>query len=267
MATECGDSVLVRDPRFSFAWLRAEDASAPLLVAVHGSERDYVETREAFRGVAQDHGLNVIAPLFPMDVAEAGYSDGYKFLVEDGIDYVALLDGMIAQFSAGMGIAPSSFYLFGFSGGAQFAARYALFEGKRLDGLLLAAPGSVTLLEDGVEWWPGLAGAEEAIGHKLDLGAFLNVPVAVLVGTQDVSPGLVRKDPSLRNGSIHADLAGTTRVDKARSLYRSITAAGGNCRLVEVEGAGHKLLPNANAASGILAQWLEGASNHNKARD
>lgn len=267
MVSDCRQSVLDSDPRFGFAWLRGGDARAPLLVAVHGSERDYVETRDAFAGLAAEYGLNVLAPHFPKDVAEAGYSDGYKFLVEDGIDYIALLDRMIAQFAAEAGVTPSSFYLFGFSGGAQFAARYALFEGKRLDGLLLAAPGAVTLIDQTVEWWPGLAGAAAAVGREPDLDAFLRVPMAVLVGERDISAGLTRNDPGLRNGSVHADIAGATRLERARALYHSINAAGGDCRLIEIAGADHKLHPNAQAAGGILAQWLLAASNHDKARD
>lgn len=267
LQVEVGESVLEQDPRFSFAWSRGENVAAPLLIAVHGSERDHVETRDAFRSLADRHSLNVIAPLFPKNVSEPGYSDGYKFLQETGIDYVVLIDAMIAQFAAMQGRAPSALYLFGFSGGAQFAERYALFDGAKLDGLLLAAPGSVTLLDETIEWWPGLSQAEQIIGRKPDLAAFLKLPIVVLVGSQDLSPGLDRNDPTQKHGSVHAGLAGNSRVDKARALHRSIASSGGNCRYVEVEGAAHKLNPNADAASGILAEWLVAASNHNKERD
>lgn len=261
------EAVLAGDPRFSFAWMSsaADMAAAPLLIAVHGSERDHLATRDAFLGLAQAAPISILAPLFPQNVAEAGYADGYKFLREEGVDYVDLLEQMVAQFLPGT--SDAGFYLFGFSGGAQFAQRYALFAAGRVQGLLLAAPGAVTLLDEGVEWWPGLAGAEAAIGRKADLDALRRVPVAVTVGANDVSPGIVRNDVTARNGSAHADLAGPTRLARARRLHQSFLDLGASSQFIEIAHTDHKLLPNAHAAAEVVAKWLAEASSSTKERN
>lgn len=268
LSIRLGEETLSADSRFGFGWLGDNlRPDAPLLVAVHGSERDHLATRDAFAELADSHGLNVLAPLFPKGVAEQGYDDGYKFLVEDDIDYIDLLDAMVSQFSAMTGALPARFFLFGFSGGAQFAQRYAVFKAQQLRGLVLAAPGAVTLLDARLEWWPGLAHAERAIGRQPDLEALKRVPVAVTVGCNDVSAGPVRSDPATRNGSLHADAAGDTRLERARRLHQSFSALGGTSLLIEIPDTDHKLLPNAQAASTIIAQWLDATSTSTKVRD
>lgn len=256
------------DPRFGFSWLAGNlKPDAPLLVAVHGSERDHLATRDAFAELAASHGLNVLAPLFPKGVAEPGYDDGYKFLVEDDIDYIDLLDAMVSQFYAMTGARPARFFLFGFSGGAQFAQRYAVFKARQLRGLILAAPGAVTLLDSSLEWWPGLAHAERAIGRQPDLEALKQIPVSVTVGRQDLSAGLVRRDPATRNGSLHADAAGDTRLERAQRMHQSLAALGGSSQLIEIPDTDHKLLPNAQAASTTIARWLDAISTSTEVRD
>lgn len=267
MTIRSGEVVLACDPRFSFAWMSsaADMAAAPLLIVVHGSERDHLATREAFRELAETRSISILAPLFPQNVAEPGYADGYKFLREDGVDYVDLLEQMVAQFMPDN--PDAEFYLFGFSGGAQFAQRYALFAARRVKGLLLAAPGAVTLMDDDVEWWPGLAGASAAIGRTPDLAALRRVPVAITVGANDVSPGIIRNDVTARNGSAHADLAGPTRLARARRLHQSFLDLGATSQFIEIAHTDHKLLPNAHAAAEVVAKWLAEASSSTKERN
>lgn len=255
--TEIRISPYEADPRFAYAWhSTARVAGAPLLVAVHGSDRDYVPTIEAFLALADAVPMSVIAPHFPIGAGEPGYGDGYKFLAEAGVDYVAVLLGMIEQFNRQVVATAPEFYLFGFSGGAQFVHRFAYFEASRLSGLVVSAPGAVTLPDPDIEWWPGLTGAEAAIGRPPDLAALLQVPVAITVGNQDVATGLVRRAPSERNGSVHAELAGGTRVDRAESLHNHLVRMGVESQFIRIGGAGHELAANASAACDILGGWL-----------
>lgn len=245
------------DPRFCFAWHSTATApGAPLVVVVHGSERGYQATCRAFLGMAQTMPMSILAPHFPVGPGEPGYEDGYKFLAEQGIDYVAVLMGMVEQFNRQVIATAPEFYLFGFSGGAQFAHRFAYFEARHLAGLVVSAPGTVTLADMETEWWPGLAGAETVTGRKPDLAALRRIPVAVTVGAEDIVAGLIRRDPGMRNGSVHADMAGTTRVARARSLHQSLRRNDIASQFVEIGGAGHDLAANADAASKILGGWL-----------
>jgi pimeloyl-ACP methyl ester carboxylesterase len=249
------------DPRFAFAWhSSAREPGAPLLVAVHGSERDFRETCAAFVSLAEQFPMSILAPHFPVGAGEPGYGDGYKFFDEGNVDYPALTLAMIAQFNRQVIETRPSFYLFGFSGGAQFAHRFAYFEANRLDGMIAAAPGAVTLPDENLQWWPGLANAEAAMGRPADLAALGRIPVAVTVGSDDLSAGLLRRDPSERNGSINAELAGTTRVERARSLHTALRKLGVASQFVQISGAGHELGANAEVASDILGGWMAARS-------
>lgn len=250
-------SPLETNPQFGYAWQStARDAGAPLLVAVHGSERGYRQTCEAFRILTDTVPMSVLAPHFPVGAGEPGYEDGYKFLVEPRVDYISLLFAMIQQFNRQVIATAPEFYLFGFSGGAQFVQRFAYFGARLLSGLVISAPGAVTLPDMAIEWWPGLGGAEAAIGRPLDLAALRRIPVAITVGDQDLSTGLNRLDPAARNGSVHAELAGATRVERAASLHDCLVRLGVGSQFIKIDGVGHELAANASAARDILSGWL-----------
>lgn len=252
-----GEVALRDDDRFRFAWSTPRAGGRHrLIVVIHGSERDHVATRDAFSNLARRHNVAVVAPLFPVGAVEPGYGDGYKFLREGDVDYIGLLDRLLAQFRADIADVTSQFVLFGFSGGAQFAQRYSLFRGRDLTGLIIAAPGGVTLPDEQIEWWPGLRGAEAAIGRNVDLRALQAVPMAVIVGQEDLSLGLVSREAGSRDGSAYADIAGTSRLERARTLHRAMTGLGATACLIELPGVGHSLAPNAQAACQVIEGWL-----------
>ena len=174
-----GETILDADPRFRFAWHRPPSGGVgrPLLVAVHGSDRDYRGTLAAFASLADRRDVSILAPFFPAGAVNAGVDGGYKFLREPGADYISLCDAMLAAFSEIAPFDARRLFLFGFSGGAQFALRYALVEASRLAGLIVAAPGNVTLLDDALPWWAGTGGIDRALGRPLDRSALRDLPV------------------------------------------------------------------------------------------
>lgn len=225
------------DPRFSYAFEPAAGgvAQAPLIIVAHGSNRDWCAIMQHMRdGLGLRHA-SILAPLFPALIDGAAHGDGYKFLLSQGIDYIALMRAMLKQALQQHG-QPSACYLLGFSGGAQFAQRYALFCAAELDGLVLAAPGGVTLPDETIEWWPGLQGAESAVGHSLDLAAFKKLPVEIIIGDQDLNAGLVDRPAGVAHGSAFAGLAGATRVERARRLHGDLNACGMHCGYHELGG-------------------------------
>lgn len=231
----------------------ATEPGAPLLLAAHGSDRD-IAGLDA--GLRLDGQVSLLAPLFPARIDGQDTGDDYKFLTGGGVDYLALTDAILADALSRLATPPRAIWLFGFSGGAQFAQRYALFRASRLSGLIVAAPGGVTLLRADVDWWPGLRGAEAAVGAAPDLAGLARLPTAVIVGGEDRVAGVVNRGPGTKFGAAQADLAGLTRIDRARALHADLAAHGTPVSYTELPGVGHKLAPCAEAAAQILQGWL-----------
>lgn len=256
-AVETGESALLSDARFRLAWQTSSSrANRPLILAVHDSNRDYAATLDAFSGMAKAHDLAILAPLFPVGAGIPDFADGYKFLREPGIDYIAVMEAMLDQFSAIEPFDRSCIYLFGFSGGAQFALRFALFEARHLSGVVIAAPGSVTLLDDSVEWWPGLADAAQSINRPLDLAALADIPVRLMIGDLDRGGVLVDRSGSDPNSSPFANIAGRDRQSRIEALHTSFLASEIPAQLDTLEGVGHEFGPIASAAARVIEQWL-----------
>ncbi|WP_323776939.1 alpha/beta hydrolase [Leisingera sp.] len=241
------------DAPWRYALQRAVTPGAPLLIAAHGSDRNI---RCLMAGLGLEGQVSVLAPLFPAEIDGENTGDDYKFLTAGGADYLTLMDLILAEALTRLGAAPRQIWLFGFSGGAQFAQRYALFRAAQLDGLILAAPGGVTLLREDVDWWPGLRGAVQAVGAEPGFEALMTLRTAILVGAQDRAAGMVSRAVGTKFGARDAGLAGETRIDKARALHRSLSAHGAPVTYAELPGVGHKLAPCIEAAAAILRDWL-----------
>jgi len=250
-----GETALPSDSRFRFAWRMPPSGrpDRPLLIAVHGSDRNWLACREAFVPLADRCDISLLAPLFPEGVSTPGMADGYKFLREPDVDYIALLHAMLAAFAEISPFDSRRLFLFGFSGGAQFAHRYALVEATRLAGLVVAAPGNVTLVDDTLPWWAGTKDMDRALGRPLDRAGLGRLPVHLIVGSKDFSEGLVERGPDDPYYSPHSQLGGATRWERIASLARSLKSVAGNVSEETVEGAGHDFAPLAAAA----ATWLE----------
>ncbi|WP_299428020.1 alpha/beta hydrolase [uncultured Shimia sp.] len=231
----------------------AQRANAPVLLLVHGSDRDVEGMAAPF---LEGNDLNVIAPLFPKDVERQDTADDYKFLSESSTDYVALLDAIRGDAQRFLNVPSTDSYLFGFSGGAQFAHRYALFRAETLCGLIVGAPGAVTLLRPDIQWWPGLAGAEQATGYPPQLAALKRLQISILVGNDDLSQGLVDRPAGSRFGSAQSGMAGATRLARCQSLAEDLAQNGCDVSFTVLPDVGHQLAPCAKAAAYDLRGWL-----------
>lgn len=254
------------EPKFGFLFSPAESAvdeqletkvgKAALVVVAHGSDRDAAGMLAAMREGLAGRLASILAPLFPCDVGGEDHADGYKFLVAGDINYVSVTKSMIAaaaQLTGGFG----DIYLFGFSGGAQFAQRYALFCASELSGLVVASPGNVTLLDETLEWWPGLAGASKAVGLPTDLVSLRQLPVEIIIGSEDRAAGLVARPVGSPYGSIHESVAGASRLERAHSLSKSFQACDIPAPVHELQGVGHELRPITLKAAELIGRWID----------
>jgi poly(3-hydroxybutyrate) depolymerase len=217
------------DPRFSYALYTPQPrAGRPLrlLAAVHDSERDHLGFLHGFAPLADSHGLVVLAPLFPTNVLGDGNGDGYKVLHEPGIRYDLLLLGMIQEAARATGCDGERVLLHGYSGGAQFAHRFALLHPERVLAAAIAAPGEVTLADDHVDWWAGVRDTAQLFGRDVAWPAVALVPWHLAVGDQDVDTSQLSEQPPSRWWPDDETRRRAHRIDRLQALHRCLAHSG-----------------------------------------
>ncbi|MDX1593389.1 MAG: hypothetical protein R3298_04015 [Gammaproteobacteria bacterium] len=195
---------------------RAAYATDRLLVCVHGIGRQARAQAEAFSGLAETLGLVVLAPLFDQDA----YARFQRPGLESGTPRSdEALDAAIAQLARASGLVDEpQRLLFGYSGGGQFAHRYAALHPERVAAVVIGAAGWYTLPEAGRRYPYGL-GHREGLGD-LDIEAYLRIPMAVVVGERDR-----QRDAALNTSPRRDREQGRTRVDRGRHFVASMRLA------------------------------------------
>jgi len=225
-APVAGGELLFRPPagrRGLACWLALPNEVAPgkaPLVAVHGIHRGAEAQARAFAARAFAEGRPVIAPLFDQAAWPA-----YQQVVRKGradLALLALLDDLRAiGVCGGRRIA-----LAGYSGGGQFAHRFAMLYPHMIERLTVTSAG----------WFTFPAAAPFPYGHgpapkargdwgtrmAAGLGRFLELPVAVCVGALDD-----QSDPTLRHRPDLDLQQGTNRVARARAWAETLRSAAG----------------------------------------
>jgi pimeloyl-ACP methyl ester carboxylesterase len=135
------------------------------------------------------------------------------------------------------------FDLSGFSGGAQFAHRFAWLYPDMVGRLCATAPGWWTFPDAGASWPYGMApgsGGAESFRLQANLRRFLDREIVVCVGSDDVE-----RDANLRQGGAIDVQQGATRVERARRWCAAAEAAARaeglrpNITLRVLQGCGH----------------------------
>jgi pimeloyl-ACP methyl ester carboxylesterase len=189
---------LASDPaqRYYLYIPRGDSGVRRLFVTVHGISRNAEEHALAFAALAERYGLVVVAPLFD----EARYPD-YQRLGRSGKGERAdlMLDRIVAEAAHWSGADATRFHLFGYSGGGQFAHRYALARPERIAAYAIGAAGWYTLPDATQKYPMGTRASERLPDLRFDADRFLAVPAAVFVGERDVHDGTaLRQSEQLR---------------------------------------------------------------------
>ena len=247
-------------------WLslpRERAATQPPIVAIHGIQRGAEDIVRAFAARAAAEGRAVIAPVFD----EANWQ-GYQRVVAPRRADLALM--ALLEELAGAGVGPTRrFTLFGFSGGAQFAHRFALLYPHRIERLVAAAAGWYTMPDATAAFPYGLCDEDDrrtpwGARCSAALGAFLQVPVTVLVGAHDDHP-----DRSTRSTPALDRQQGPDRLSRARCWVQAVSDAASRRGLpprVSLEilpACGHDFL--ACAAHGGLVEHVFDAAGEDAA--
>lgn len=136
------------------------------------------------------------------------------------------------------------FYLHGYSGGGQFAHRFLYLHPARLRGVSIGAPGSITHPTRARSWPGGIGDAEKMFGSEPDFALIAEVPVQILVGEKDTETGMLSRD----------DVAGATRVERAKYLHSKLVERGVSATLSIVPDVAH----DGNKCLPTVESWLSG---------
>ncbi|MCG8443790.1 MAG: hypothetical protein MI723_18465 [Caulobacterales bacterium] len=233
------------DARFSFGLYVPRLLSAEaleettILVSVHGTLREQARYRDFFSEFAEYNHCIVLAPLFPCNVFGDGAMTGYKYILERDVRYDRVLIEMVDEARAFLNVRNPKFLLFGFSGGGQFAHRFALLQPERLQGVSIGAPGSVTNPVSGRPYWVGTADFEERFGRAFDPKRLEGLPIHLVIGADDAATWEITHrpgDPTYMEG---ANEAGASRQERLDTLARGFEACGAHVTVDRVDGVAH----------------------------
>jgi pimeloyl-ACP methyl ester carboxylesterase len=192
-------------------------APAPAVLAIHGITRGAEEMACHLQPRAEATGRTLVVPLFD----KTHWPRYQRAACKDRADW-ALLRLMTALRAEGV-LSAAPVDLSGFSGGAQFAHRFAWLYPDLVGRLCLTAPGWWTL-PDPQRVWPygiGTAPGDAGQGFRLqaNLRRFLDRPITVCVGSTDTE-----RDGNLRRGDGLDETQGRNRLERARRWCAQIDA-------------------------------------------
>lgn len=183
---------------------------APVLVSVHGISRNARAHATAFSEFADRYGVIIVAPLFT-EQQFPGYQRLGISSRRSGPRPDLVLNAMLEEIEASTGARTDRFYLFGYSGGGQFAHRYAMSHPERVIAVAMGAPGWYTFPDDQTPYPRGMALPNGAPLATPRPESFLRVPMAVFVGEHDNG-----RDRALRQTRGVDAQQGLTRLERGR---------------------------------------------------
>ena len=178
----------------------------PVLVVMHGRNRNGADYRDFFVESSERYGFLVIAPEF--DEAQYShpleYNYGAMWRADGSLaprsDWLfPVVDAVFADASAREGSTRGRYFLFGHSAGSQVVHRLATFAWSPLiEGLVAANAGSYVFPRLDEDFPFGLRGAP-----SVDVAALLSRPILIHLGDQDTDPQhyqLPREPGAMRQG-------------------------------------------------------------------
>jgi pimeloyl-ACP methyl ester carboxylesterase len=226
-------------------------ARRPLL-ALHGISRKDKAIFEGFKEVAEKTGRVLIVPRFSRKEWPEFQRIGRARPDRALLALLSLLrdEGVIA---------PGKIDLFGFSGGAQLANRFALLYPQMVGKLHLAAAGWYCLPDEALPFPVGIGVPARSRRHgaadidaamRAQIGQFLRIPLRVYVGEEDTL-----RDAALRTTAILDKSQGLDRKTRAAAFLASFRNAADrngiatNTSMTILPGCGHDFTQCAEKAA------------------
>ncbi|MGI9265725.1 MAG: alpha/beta fold hydrolase, partial [Gammaproteobacteria bacterium] len=190
--------------------------NARVLVSVHGISRNANEQATVFWPYCERFGVVLVAPLFTPD-----YHKDYQRLGRDGRGLRAdfMLDRCVEEVARLSGADATQTHIFGYSGGAQFAHRYLMAHPHRVRRAVIAASGWYTMPDHRRRFPYGIRSTSRLPGVSFNPEEFLQVPIEVLVGSDDTD------DVHLKHTARLDKQQGKNRVERARTWSEAMREA------------------------------------------
>lgn len=238
-------------------------ADTPVVVIMHGVNRDADRYRDEWAGLAVQHRFIVIVPEFSRSdfPGAASYNMGF-FAEEDGtlrprrLWSFAAIEPLFDEARRLFGTAAERYTIYGHSAGAQFVHRFVMFMPEaRIEQAIAANAGWYTMPDPAIAFPYGLGAAPVAPDT---FNAVLAKPLTVLLGTADTDtadPDL-RTTPEANRQGPHRFARGQRFFAEGRALATRLDTPFG-WRMEHVPGVGHKNGLMALAAAELIAARQE----------
>jgi dienelactone hydrolase len=229
---------------------RTPAPQARVVAIVHGISELPRQHLEHFAPLAERQGVVLVAPHF----ARPRFRD-YQRLGRGsrGARADRALERSVEEVARETHGRAGRFFLFGYSGGGQFAHRYAMAHPQRVAAAVVASAGWYTF-PDAERFYPrGIRDRGDLAGVRFEPNAFLRVPLLVTVGARDVE-----RDASLRQSEALDREQGRSRVERAERWVEAMREAARQhglppaVALRRLEGVGHSF--EGNVGRGALAE-------------
>jgi pimeloyl-ACP methyl ester carboxylesterase len=194
-------------PRLAYHAFVPAEATVTPLVLVHGSSRRAVRMFRAFLPMALRLNVPLLAPAFSTERFR-----GYQSLAgADGplAAKDALLNALQDAWTS-LQLPAGPVDLLGFSGGAQFAHRFAMICPEQVHRAVVVSAGWYTGLSASRPFPDGSGASPRSAGRPIDVEGFLRLPLQVMVGASDV-----QRDGALRTGRVIDRRQGPDRLTRA----------------------------------------------------
>jgi poly(3-hydroxybutyrate) depolymerase len=181
----------------------------PVLLVIHGRNRNGADYRDWFGAEAERHGVFVVAPEF--DEAQYAHPHDYNFAAMVDAQgkprprsewLFPVVDFIFEEATRRFGLQRDRYFLFGHSAGGQLVHRLATFGwSPRIERAVAANSGSYTMPLASEPFPHGIGGT--GLGDD-DLRALFSRPLTILLGDADVDPAhyqLPRDPPDMKQGA------------------------------------------------------------------
>ena len=209
-----------------------------VMVCIHGISRNAKEQVKAFSQEAGEEDYVIVAPYFSKK-----HYRGYQRLEMGSAGYTSAeaLNTILCDVKKRYAVNTEYFSLFGYSGGAQFAHRYAMLYPERINKLIIASAGWYTFPDRHQKYPFGLKSTQNFPADlSKNIEAFLKLKIRVLVGELDNvnDPGLNSSKKINRQQGYHRLERASRWVHALQNLCREMGTAS-DLRLITIKGCGH----------------------------